>query len=272
MTAVAYLIKRDFGPANGLDRRYCIEHYRVVNIPFSDVNKWTRGNTTQQVFAVCPKKGDAHPDTGLVGAICTMVRLISGPWVQSDGTAEAIVQCTFDSDRRWGSAFRVGTSESADDEMQVIPGWRQETLSTSTSSVVNWVYNPMPFKRPGVLRIEPRDATGITESQRGLIYSAVGTVFVVFGIPYLFRAPQIQVIKTNQTIIYYRFWTSCPVIARASGAIPGIDVSCPALSWLDEYAMNPDDTTPSIQIKPASSYGPLTGDPTLLPFWAARLI
>lgn len=265
MTAAAYLLKRDFGPSNGLDRRYCTEMYHVVNISAA----WKRSTTNQEVFSVCPQKGDAHSDPALAGAICTMVRLISGPWFQSDGTSEAIVSCTFDSDRRWGAAFNFSASEEDDNNDQLVPNWRRENLA---SGVVNWVWNPAPFKRPGIIRIEPRDATGITGTQRAAIYELVGTVFMIDHIPYLMRTPSITVMRTNQTIIRFRFWTAPPRPPLAASLFAGMDVAVPALTWLDMYLPIPDQIQPSVGKISGSSYGHPENPSTTLPFWDGSLI
>lgn len=270
--ATAYLIEQDFTAVRGLDRRYGVMLFHVVGIAGPTSTGlgpvWSQSNTNQTVFSAIPfALGQLHPDPGIVGAICTAIRVVSGPWWQADGTGEALVSVTFDSNRRWGSAFRESWSSDPADEKAMMPAWTDVSI---VSDQPNWREYAVPYVRPAFVRIVPCDATGITEDQKKQIYSAVGQPFKLFDIPYLFRTPLLVHTRTNQVILRYQFYTKCPVPAIDAGVIPDVDTAIPALDFLDEYSRFTDVTSPEIRVRPASVYGP-SNDPTLLPFWGSQL-
>lgn len=273
MTASAKLMLNGFQPFYGLDRKYLTEFWHVYGVTAGDAG-WTPANTQEKVISVVPRViGYPHPDAELKSAICTGLRLVEGPWPQADGTLEAIVQVTFDSDRRWGAGFRFSGGMERDDRDMMIPGWTRTTLSATgaTGAQVNWKPNSVHLRRPGFARLEPRNGTGMTETEKGAVFSYVGKPFSVFGIVYLMETPTITRLRTNQTIISYRFYTSCPVRRMAAGEIPGIDVVVPELHSLDDYTQVYDPVNPSIGVALASRYGsPL--DPTTLPYWGQPLV
>lgn len=272
--ATAHLVEQDFTAVRGLDRRYGILLYHVTGIAGpTSVGLgpvWSQSNTNQTVFSAIPfTLGQLHPDPGITGAICTSIRLVSGPWWQPDGTGEAMVSVMFDSNRRWGSAFRESWSSDPADEKAMRLAWTDVSL---TSDHPNWLEYAVPYVRPAFVRIVPCDATGITEDQKAQIYKAVGQKFTLFGIPYVFRTPLLVHTRTDQVIVRYQFFTKCPVAAIAAGAIPGVDTDIPKLDFLEEYTRVPSVGAgdPSIQVQPVTAYG-ADHDPTLLPFWGNQL-
>lgn len=274
-----YLVKQGLIVSDGLDRRYQVVLYHMMGIPgpttAGTLPFWTPANTEQTVFVdPVPAKGSASLDLGLAGAICVKRELVSGPWWQADGTGEAIVSVTYDSDRRWGSAFRDSWSISPSDENLTLPCWTKgEQLTSETSASANtyaWRASFFPMVRAGIIRSIPVDATGITENQKALIYSKVGQLYKLFGVPYILRTPLSRHLRTNQVIVQYQFFTKCPVQAIDAGVIPGVDTAMPGLGFLDEYVRNEGVNPPSIGVRKFTTYG-AANDPTELPFWGAQL-
>lgn len=275
MTASAKLMLNGFQPFYGLDRKFVTEFWHVAGVTAGDAG-WTSSNTEEKVIAVVPRvRGIAHPDPGLKGAICTGLRLVDGPWPQADGTYEGIVQATFDTDRRWGSAFR----ESGAAFGKEIEGWGVETFvrgfqlpTTSSTAAYNWNYVKIPFKRSAIFRSFVCDATNISEQEKSQIFQYCGSLFSVFGFPYIYRSPVIVKLRTNQTLVTYNFESSSAVPAFAANAITGMTIiATPELGPLEEYVLNVDSNPPSVGKRLSTVYTGDIGDPTLLPFWGARL-
>lgn len=281
MTASAKLCKNGFQPSVGLDRRYCRELWHVKGLNFDVATGmkvlplWSRSNTEEKVFSVLPfTRGTPHPDPSLAGAICVSITLQSGPWKQGDGTSEALVLATFDSDRRWGSAFQ----ESGGSFGKEIEDWGVETFArgfpipSTSGSGYAWNYIKIPFKRSAILRSFFCDATGISDTDKDQVFAYCGLPFSVFTTAYIYRSPVITKIKTGQTILRYNFESSSPVPPFSATSISGMTiVPTPLLGPLQEYALNRDDSPPTVKVRPSLLYGNTLGDPTQLPFWGRRL-
>lgn len=261
--ATAYLLKQNFRVSRGLDRTYGREAYHVTGIM-----GWTAANTDNVVFTAIPAAiGAAHLDPGLSNAICTGIDLVDGPWVSltGDGSMEAIVLVTYDSDRRWGAGgyFESGTTS----EMRAIRVPCFSGVSSASSS--SFVRNDFEYQRAVIRRVEWRDGTGITESEKSRAISYTGKQFQVYGDDYILASPSITRLPTNQVVIKYVFTASAEVKAFAvNGA--RIAKPIPALARNDEYLVDLDSVSVSKQTA-VELYGPVLDPQPFLPYWTVRL-
>lgn len=281
MAATAKLIKRGFSPSAGLDRRFCHELWHVIGI---EEGTWKRSSTSQAVFpALGFAQGSPHPDSGLAGAVCTMIALVDGPWIQSDGTMEAVVSATFDSDRRWGGAFYESAYTTGEDyDNFIVPNWAKGVEfpgpTPGGQPIFEWIETETRYSRSRIIRVEFRSASGITVPERANLFTYVGQAFLLDNVPFLYRTPTISVTRTNQTIIRYTFESSSKVMAFPANATTGFGVPVPQLDELEEYVRVYPTTSglaPSIGKRPVLSSYAISGlylNPvTTLPYWGQRL-
>jgi len=266
MSASAYLLKQDFRPSVGLDRTFVRELWHVIGIV-----GWTPANTRQVVFsAIAIELGKAHIDPGFGNAICTNISLADGPWVSQsgDGTMEALVLVTYDSDRRWGAA---GYPESGTDgglmEFEV-PCFSK---SPPNATLKKYDKNNFMWTRAKIVRTDYRDGTGMIEADKTVAMSWVGKLFNVYSQTYILSDAKIVRMATNQTIIKYVFTAFAEVRAfQPNGS--SVAVPIPALARNDRYIVNASVEPPEITVRHESEYGQ-AADPTLqtLPYWDRRL-
>jgi hypothetical protein len=263
MATIAYHLKEAFRPSVGLDRSSCVEMYHVVGI-----EGWTRTNTTDTVFAyVGVSKGQAHPDPGLSGAICTSITLADEPFINpSTGALEALVAVAYDSNRRWGGAstFESGIYGRGSDMDHRVPCFSFVESTSPTQTSFAYVRNDFLHPRGRHTRVENRNATGITETTKAVIMQYVGSIVYVGGLPYMFDAPQIIRLRTNAVLLRYMFITKSPIQAFEVTSDGRIGIPIPALKWMEEYVVNND--IPEITVKNVNSYG-IPVDANDLPYW-----
>lgn len=266
MSASAYLLKQDFRPSVGLDRTFVRELWHVIGIV-----GWTPANTREVVFsAVSAELGKAHIDPGFGNAICTNISLADGPWVSQsgDGTMEALVLVTYDSDRRWGAAGYMESGTSGGMEGIFVPCFSK---SAANDNLVKYDRNDFKWRRAMITRTDYRDGTGMIEADKTVAMSWLGKLFNVYSQTYILSDAKIVRLATNQTIIKYVFTASAPVRAFQPNQT-SLGVAIPALARNEEYIVNASVTPPTITVRPESEYGQ-AADPTLntLPYWDRRL-
>lgn len=266
MSAAAYLLKSDFDASLGLERRYGSELWHVTGI-----TGWNRTNTSSTVLNQVPARiGSRHPDPGIVGAICIYIKKMDGPWVSQsgDGTMEATVLVTYDSDRRWGGAGYVESGIVGDGTEDLeVPNFRS---TTGSGALNNYFWSPIHIDRALIRRIEPRDASGITEAEKTIVFSYVGRPFNIYGQYWIMLCPSLMRTPTNQMLLRYSFRSKAAVGAFPIG--PLVSVSIPPLNQLDEYLYNSGSYPPTIGVKPAVEIYGSGGDPTRLPYWNSRIV
>lgn len=269
MSASAYLLKANYRVSYGLDRHGGTELWHVQG-----VEGWDGTSSVALVLDLVPSKlGDQHVDPRMSGAICTDKSIVDGPWVSQSGNGitEFLVLVTFDSNRRWGGAAYVESgTRGVGSETIDIPNYVKVQVGTSTL----WEFRPIKLERAIMERIEPRDGSGITETQKTLIFSYAGRPFTIFGQTWIMLTPDIMRMRTNQTILRYRFRSKAAITAFPADDTKGVGVPIPAIAQLGEYSVKWTTlSTPTIvAVPPNTLYAGTFGDPTDLPFWGNRLV
>jgi hypothetical protein len=222
----ANLLRQQFNAGRGLQRISVQELWHV-----DEIAGWDRSTTSTAVLAQVPvAEGSSHPDPSFAAAKC----VFKGVARQLSPT-EAFVLVVYDSDIRWGALPRSGSRTLATNVKVQVPAYK--SIGTGDGGRIMYILSSTPYEKlRGEITVYEERFTGTDAVVlRPQIIPNVGKRYTIGGTPFLLKDFSIDESRTGQSRIVYQFVTRTPMASIPADPSEGLDLTVPALSYLDEW-------------------------------------